>query len=540
MSKSGGSLTEYFEYLGGLTRKAKRKGIESVYDRETGQPIDPGGTEQEQMEAIRSGTVPNELSRFTNSTEPLTGRLGTAQSHDSVLLSKILGGANPYPGLDSPRLATEINGQVKEIEDKKEIDQSDRVPTITDTETDGYIEALRGILDPNYAARASEDVMGQYAAMTGGMPSTAAVAASQQAGDLYAAKMADVLPQLYQQAYAMYQDQGNAMRDNLNMLRGLDADAYGRYQDDVDRFNANRNFDYNALRGQISDAQAAEELAYRRYLGELDQFNANRNFNYDALRSQISDAQYGEERAYNQYLNELAQYNADRDFNYGRVRDQIADAYNADTTQYQRYLDELENARYEDETAYKRALDALDTQTTLAQLGGQIGDYSGYEALGFTPDAEAMLRMQLAGAGRTAPVGSGSSGGSSRSSSSKSSSEKPTLTVAQVEKAIKEGRVTQKVLDAYEYYYGEPYQSEYRDALLATERADELDKMNTPSASRLEGNYTIPNAIMENLIAARRSGVSDEELKALLDRNQSRGDLTKSQHDALLVYFDLD
>lgn len=177
MSKSGGSLTEYFEYLGGLTRKAKRKGIESVYDRETGQPIDPGGTEQEQMEAIRSGTVPNELSRFTNSTEPLTGRLGTAQSHDSVLLSKILGGANPYPGLDSPRLATEINGQVKEIEDKKEIDQSDRGPTITDTETDGYIEALRGILDPDYVARASEDVMGQYAAMTGGRPSSAAISA---------------------------------------------------------------------------------------------------------------------------------------------------------------------------------------------------------------------------------------------------------------------------------------------------------------------------------------------------------------------------
>lgn len=177
MSKDGRNLTENFEYLSGLTRKAKKKGIESVYDRETGQPVDPGGTEQEQMEAIRSGTVPNELSRFTNSTEPLTGRPGTAQNHDSVLLSKILGGANPYPELDTPRLATEINGQVKEIEDKKETEQSDSVPTITDTETDGYIEALRGILDPDYAARASEDVMGQYAAMTGGRPSSAAISA---------------------------------------------------------------------------------------------------------------------------------------------------------------------------------------------------------------------------------------------------------------------------------------------------------------------------------------------------------------------------
>ena len=48
---------------------------------------------------------------------------------------------------------------------------------IADTVADGYIEALRSILDPNYAAQASEDVMGQYAAMTGGRPSSAAISA---------------------------------------------------------------------------------------------------------------------------------------------------------------------------------------------------------------------------------------------------------------------------------------------------------------------------------------------------------------------------
>ena len=47
----------------------------------------------------------------------------------------------------------------------------------TDADVNGYIEALRGILDPDYAARASEDVMGQYAAMTGGRPSSAAISA---------------------------------------------------------------------------------------------------------------------------------------------------------------------------------------------------------------------------------------------------------------------------------------------------------------------------------------------------------------------------
>ena len=52
--------------------------------------------------------------------------------------------------------------------------ETDGVP---DVEVNGYIEALRGILDPDYAARASEDVMGQYAAMTGGRPSSAAISA---------------------------------------------------------------------------------------------------------------------------------------------------------------------------------------------------------------------------------------------------------------------------------------------------------------------------------------------------------------------------
>ena len=63
-----------------------------------------------------------------------------------------------------------------------------------DVEVNGYIEALRGILDPNYAARASEDVMGQYAAMTGGRPSSAAISAGTAArADAEAALLRELL-----------------------------------------------------------------------------------------------------------------------------------------------------------------------------------------------------------------------------------------------------------------------------------------------------------------------------------------------------------
>lgn len=169
--------------------------------------------------------------------------------------------------------------------------------------------------------RAAADTLGQYAAMTGGMPSSAAVTASQQAGDYYAAQMADKIPELYKAAYDMYLDEGAQMRQNASLLSGQIGDAYGRARD------------------LLGDERYADELAYAR----------------------------------------------------GR--------------------DALSDARYADETAYNR-------QMALAQLAANYGDYSGLSGLGVTPDAAALLRMELAGAGRTSPVGSGSTG--SRGSTSRS------------------------------------------------------------------------------------------------------------------------
>lgn len=82
--------------------------------------------------------------------------------------------------------------------------------------------------------RAAADAMGQYATMTGGMPSTAAVAASQQASDYYNAQMTDKIPELYRAAYSMYQDEGDNMRAALNTLLQRDATEYSRYMDEGD------------------------------------------------------------------------------------------------------------------------------------------------------------------------------------------------------------------------------------------------------------------------------------------------------------------
>ena len=91
--------------------------------------------------------------------------------------------------------------------------------------------------------RATEDALGNYATMTGGLPSTSAVTAATQAGDYYNSQLADVLPELQQLAYEMYMDEGNTMRSDISMYQGLESDAinnarydqewnYGVAQDD--------------------------------------------------------------------------------------------------------------------------------------------------------------------------------------------------------------------------------------------------------------------------------------------------------------------
>ena len=297
-------------------------------------------------------------------------------------------------------------------------------PTYTSKYQDQIDELLGEILnrpafeydpetDPRYAAyrkeyaregdRATADTMAQYASMTGGMPSTAATAAAQQAGNYYAAQMADKIPELYELAYAMYQDEGDNMRLNMDMLTALEQGDYNKYLNLLSQFNTDRNVAY----GVYSD-------------------NWNRNYQLD--RDDIADSRY------------------DMEWNYGVNRDQIEDA---------RYEDETEWSRnqYTDETEYARALER-------AQTLAQAGDFSGYKALGYS-DSEIASLQNAYNRALAAQTLSRSSGSSGRSSGSSSSS-KPRLTYAQAVQAIEDGRVTDAVISAYDYYMGEgAYEAAY-------------------------------------------------------------------------------
>lgn len=134
------------------------------------------------------------------------------------------------------------------------------------------------------ADRSAEDVLGKAAVMTGGMPSTAAVAASQQASDYQMSQMTDKIPELQQLAYSMYQDKLSGDRADLSTLIGLEDNNYNRWLTD-------RNYLYQLARDQVGDQQTADALAYQKQQDKL-------NYDYQKERDAIEDARYNAEWQY--------------------------------------------------------------------------------------------------------------------------------------------------------------------------------------------------------------------------------------------------
>lgn len=82
--------------------------------------------------------------------------------------------------------------------------------------------------------RASENALGQAAALTQGRPSSYAVSAANQAGNYYAAQLADAIPQMEQNAYNRYLAGLQQDAATLEALRGQDETEYQRYLKGID------------------------------------------------------------------------------------------------------------------------------------------------------------------------------------------------------------------------------------------------------------------------------------------------------------------
>ena len=173
--------------------------------------------------------------------------------------------------------------------------------------------------------RASEDTIAQAAAMTGGIPSSYAVSAGQQAGNYYASQIADKIPDLEQRAYDRYRTE---KADLLNLIQLGEKERESQYQKHIDNVN------YEMLLDDIerSENQIIKDEKRQQTLDELSKAE---------LAASVGD------------------YSLLKDLN-----------INASLP-----TNDEENQR-------KQFSDAL----KLAEAAASVGDYSYYEALGITPN----------------------------------------------------------------------------------------------------------------------------------------------------------
>lgn len=144
--------------------------------------------------------------------------------------------------------------------------------------------------------RAMQDTLGQVANRTGGMASSYATTAAQQANNYYMSQLSDKIPQLQQLAYSMYMDDYDADVQKLNMLQQLENTSYNQYLDQLNQYNTNRDFSYNMYRDNMADTRYDNE------------------WNYQLGRDEISDNRYEDELEYERALRQAETLAAFGDF----------------------------------------------------------------------------------------------------------------------------------------------------------------------------------------------------------------------------------
>lgn len=224
--------------------------------------------------------------------------------------------------------------------------------------------------------RAMQDTLGAVSARTGGLASSYATSAANQANNYYMSQLSDKIPELQQLAYSMYQDQGNQLMNMLDMVMSLENGDYAKFQDQLSQWNTDRSFNYGLYQDQIANDRYEKEWAY-----QLQQDQYSNDMDMAALLASVGD--------YSGYANLWG-------------------------------LSEAQTQALIDQYAKNQSLSDKESAMALADWMAQYGDFSGLKNLGVdTSYLDANQRAELAGlsSGR-----SGSSGGGRGSSSGSSGS----------------------------------------------------------------------------------------------------------------------
>lgn len=180
---------------------------------------------------------------------------------------------------------------------------------------------------------AAQDTLADVAANTGGMASSYATTAAQQARNNYNQALTDKIPALMEAAYNKYRNEYNDTLAGISTLQGLDDSMYNRfatdrsYNEDVRRYDqdfARRVFendrDFKQAAYQFEKEFGLSEAQFKEAVRQYDQ-----NFAYQKERDAVADEQFEKQfgLSVDQFREGIRQY--DQNFGYQQQRDQVAD-----------------------------------------------------------------------------------------------------------------------------------------------------------------------------------------------------------------------
>lgn len=140
------------------------------------------------------------------------------------------------------------------------------------------------------------NTMGQAAGLTGGYGSSYSQNVGQQAYDAYLQQLNEVVPQLANQAYQKYRDEGNDLMTFYNLARENESQDYSRWRDTMGDWQNERSY----ARGEYDTEYDRDYGAYEDFMAralqlaqmEGSNYQWQQQFDYQKERDRIADEQW--------------------------------------------------------------------------------------------------------------------------------------------------------------------------------------------------------------------------------------------------------
>lgn len=134
---------------------------------------------------------------------------------------------------------------------------------------------------------AMRDTMGKAAALTGGYGSSYSERVGQEQYEAYLQKLNNVLPELYEDAYQRYKDEGDALNERYRLISDASDKEYERYRDKI-----------SDARFGLETASAMEEQSYNRQTKAYESlYQLILKTGYEASDEELSAAGMNKEQA---------------------------------------------------------------------------------------------------------------------------------------------------------------------------------------------------------------------------------------------------